>query len=219
LFVESKPRAPVVRRVDIAGIRPPRTNEFRHRVERTGAAPRSKPSKIVDAEPVYGGQCDTPAFPILPWIERAVFGAACFEPASIASQRTLRQTNCTDVPNAGQRAGGGKWKSMEKSEVPLAGRGNPRTSKERPDSMLMGAGKGSRRLGWLRYVMRSRSIELVVKIVPLEAKSDDFAYWQLQPPQERLAALEEIRRAVHGEELDLPIAKVVRVVNLEEPGM
>jgi len=68
--LEDKPQAPVVGRVDIVRGRSPRKNGSEHRDQRTGAAPSSQRSIFFDAEPVYGGQCDTPAFPPLPWIEK-----------------------------------------------------------------------------------------------------------------------------------------------------
>ena len=40
-------------------------------------------------------------------------------------------------------------------------------------------------------------IQKVVTIVPLGQQPSDFAYWQTRPPEERLAALEEIRREYH----------------------
>ncbi|MHC1782319.1 MAG: toxin secretion, membrane fusion protein [Anaerolineaceae bacterium] len=40
-------------------------------------------------------------------------------------------------------------------------------------------------------------IALVVKKVKLQQQGNDFAYWQSQPYEARLAALEEIRREYH----------------------
>jgi hypothetical protein len=40
-------------------------------------------------------------------------------------------------------------------------------------------------------------IQPSVNRVSLRALGSDFAYWQSQPPQARLAALEEIRREYH----------------------
>jgi len=40
-------------------------------------------------------------------------------------------------------------------------------------------------------------IEKVCKTINLKDKRSDFAYWQSQPPQARIDALEEIRREYH----------------------
>lgn len=45
--------------------------------------------------------------------------------------------------------------------------------------------------------MESRKIEKVVRKVRLEEQPSDFAYWQQQPYQARLAALEAIRQEYH----------------------
>lgn len=45
---------------------------------------------------------------------------------------------------------------------------------------------------------QQRTIQPVCRIVDLYDQPTDFAYWQSQPPEARLAALEEIRREVHG---------------------
>jgi hypothetical protein len=37
----------------------------------------------------------------------------------------------------------------------------------------------------------------VCRVVRLDSQETDFAYWQSQPPEARLAALEEIRREYH----------------------
>lgn len=44
---------------------------------------------------------------------------------------------------------------------------------------------------------RERTIEKVVVKTTLETPSRDFAYWQSQPPEARLEALEQIRREYH----------------------
>ncbi len=41
------------------------------------------------------------------------------------------------------------------------------------------------------------SIEIVVRKVRLGERKSDAAYWRAQPPEARLAALEEIRREYH----------------------
>ncbi len=43
-----------------------------------------------------------------------------------------------------------------------------------------------------------RTIRKVVRKVPLREQPSDFAYWQTQTYQARLAALEQIRREFHG---------------------
>jgi hypothetical protein len=45
---------------------------------------------------------------------------------------------------------------------------------------------------------KPREIVMVAKKVALHERQSDFAYWQSQEPQTRLAALEEIRREYHG---------------------
>jgi hypothetical protein len=59
-------------------------------------------------------------------------------------------------------------------------------------------------------------IAKVVTRVKLGEEESDFAYWQTQPPEARLAALEEIRREYHlwkygGEP---PFRKVVTIMNM-----
>ena len=44
------------------------------------------------------------------------------------------------------------------------------------------------------YIM---PMEKVVRKVTLQEQSSDFAYWQKQPYQRRLAALEQIRQEYH----------------------
>jgi hypothetical protein len=41
------------------------------------------------------------------------------------------------------------------------------------------------------------TIEKVVKIIKLGEQKPDSAYWRTRPPEERLAALEQIRREYH----------------------
>jgi hypothetical protein len=45
-----------------------------------------------------------------------------------------------------------------------------------------------------------RQIAPVVRKVPLKDQGSEFAYWLAQPPRDRLAALEEIRREYYGAE-------------------
>jgi hypothetical protein len=42
-----------------------------------------------------------------------------------------------------------------------------------------------------------RTLAKVVRKIPLNYRPTDFAYWQLQPYQARLAALEAIRQEYH----------------------
>ncbi len=44
---------------------------------------------------------------------------------------------------------------------------------------------------------KKREIEKIVAMTPIAEQVSDFAYWQSQPPQARLAALEQIRREYH----------------------
>ena len=46
---------------------------------------------------------------------------------------------------------------------------------------------------------QQRQIAKVVRIVRLAEQGTDFAYWQQQSYQVRLAALEELRREYYGE--------------------
>ncbi len=60
----------------------------------------------------------------------------------------------------------------------------------------------------------SKIVKVVTK-VKLGEEENDFAYWQTQSPEARLAALEEIRREYHlwkygGEP---PFRKVVTIIN------
>ena len=61
---------------------------------------------------------------------------------------------------------------------------------------------------------KTRSIAKVVKKVNLYDAENDFAYWQSQPPETRLAALEEMRREYQGlKEGEEPrIQKVVTIL-------
>jgi hypothetical protein len=47
---------------------------------------------------------------------------------------------------------------------------------------------------------RTRGIEKVYRKFDIHAQPSDFAYWQTQPYEKRLAALEEIRKEYHGGE-------------------
>ncbi len=50
----------------------------------------------------------------------------------------------------------------------------------------------------MEVITNPRTIVAVWRKVDLHSQPTDFAYWQSQPPAARLAALEEIRREVHG---------------------
>lgn len=50
--------------------------------------------------------------------------------------------------------------------------------------------------------MDRKPIQKVVRKVSLRKQSTDFAYWQEQPYEARLAALEEIRREYHQWQYD-----------------
>ncbi len=58
---------------------------------------------------------------------------------------------------------------------------------------------------------RNHSIALVVRKVRLEEQGNDFAYWQTQTYESRLATLEEIRCEYHGDVIE---QKIIRVLNL-----
>ena len=59
-----------------------------------------------------------------------------------------------------------------------------------------------------------RSIEKTYKKVKLQERRSDFAYWQSQPPEKRIAELERIRMEYHGwtEETRPRIQKVVTII-------
>jgi hypothetical protein len=62
---------------------------------------------------------------------------------------------------------------------------------------------------------RPRKIAGVVKKYRLDGQPSDFAYWQAQPPEARLAALEEIRREYIAWKYgtDPGFQRVCRIVN------
>ena len=43
-----------------------------------------------------------------------------------------------------------------------------------------------------------RGIAKIFRKIDLKNQSNDFSYWQTQPYEKRLAALEQIRREYHG---------------------
>ena len=59
-----------------------------------------------------------------------------------------------------------------------------------------------------------RTIVPVVRKVKLTEQTSDFAYWQTQPYEARLAALEEIRQAYYGwtDETEPRLQRVCRIV-------
>ncbi len=64
----------------------------------------------------------------------------------------------------------------------------------------------------------NRQIAKVVTKVKLGEKKTDAAYWRAQPIAARLAALEEIRREVHGwkEGKEPRMEKVVKIIRLKK---
>ncbi|MFZ2633238.1 MAG: hypothetical protein WA081_06925 [Desulfosalsimonadaceae bacterium] len=60
---------------------------------------------------------------------------------------------------------------------------------------------------------RTRTIEKVYRKIDIHAQPSDFAYWQTQPYEKRLAALEEIRREYH-EEKDASESRFQRVYRI-----
>jgi hypothetical protein len=64
------------------------------------------------------------------------------------------------------------------------------------------------------------SIAKVVRIVKLGEQKPDSVYWRTRPPEERLAALEQIRREYHGwKEGEEPrIEKVVTIIKMKDLG-
>ena len=59
-----------------------------------------------------------------------------------------------------------------------------------------------------------RTIALVVRKVKLTEQTSDFAYWQTQPYEARLAALNEIRQEYYGwtDETEPRLQRVCRIV-------
>ena len=59
-----------------------------------------------------------------------------------------------------------------------------------------------------------RTIAPVVRKVKLSEQSSDFAYWQTQPYEARLAALDEIRQDYYGwtDETEPRLQRVCRIV-------
>jgi len=49
----------------------------------------------------------------------------------------------------------------------------------------------------IKVMKTKRSVAPVVTKLPQAQKSSDFSYWQTRLPEERIAALEEIRREYH----------------------
>jgi hypothetical protein len=47
-------------------------------------------------------------------------------------------------------------------------------------------------------MLRKRNIELVVRSYSLGEEPSDLEYWLAQSPEDRIAAVEEIRREHHG---------------------
>jgi len=47
-------------------------------------------------------------------------------------------------------------------------------------------------------------------------RNDDLHYWLSRPPEERIAAVEHLRRQYYGNLVDLPIQKTVRVIQLKQ---
>lgn len=67
---------------------------------------------------------------------------------------------------------------------------------------------------------KKRQIALVYRKLHIDEQGSDREYWLSQPPSARLAALEEIRREVHGWNLgeEPGIEKVVTIVRLNKSG-
>ncbi len=59
-----------------------------------------------------------------------------------------------------------------------------------------------------------RTVEKVVQKFKIGEQPSDFAYWQTRTPQERLSALEKIRREWHAGSHDLEqgLQRVCRIV-------
>jgi len=60
----------------------------------------------------------------------------------------------------------------------------------------------------------TRSIEKVYRKYDIDRQPTDFAYWQTQPYEKRLAALEEIRREYHGglDDFKQRLQRVYRII-------
>lgn len=65
-----------------------------------------------------------------------------------------------------------------------------------------------------------RQIALVYRKMRIDEQGSDREYWLSQPPGARLAALEEIRREVHGWKLgeEPSVEKVVTIIKRNEAG-
>ena len=57
-----------------------------------------------------------------------------------------------------------------------------------------------------------RQIAQVVRKTNLREAQSDFAYWQSQPYEARISALEEIRREYHGNAPEPRLQRVYRIV-------
>lgn len=62
------------------------------------------------------------------------------------------------------------------------------------------------------------TIEKIVRKTTLEAQGNDFAYWQAQPYELRLATLERIRREYHAWKYDTEprLQRVLQLLNANE---
>lgn len=60
----------------------------------------------------------------------------------------------------------------------------------------------------------TRSIEKVYRKLDINRQPTDFAYWQTQPYEKRLAAVEEIRREYHGgtDDSEQRLQRVYRII-------
>ena len=60
----------------------------------------------------------------------------------------------------------------------------------------------------------TRSIEKVYRKFDMDRQPTDFAYWQTQPYEKRLAAIEEIRREYHGgtDDSEQSLQRVYRII-------
>jgi len=91
--------------------------------------------------------------------------------------------------------------------------------RNRIDSIILSLNNAQERRGGHAYdqdIKTSRVMQVVRK-APLKRGQSDLAYWQTQPYEARLAALEEIRREYHRWKYgaEPKFQRVYRIVNLK----
>ena len=61
-------------------------------------------------------------------------------------------------------------------------------------------------------MIKNHNIALVVRKVRLEDQGNDFAYWQTQTYESRLATLEKIRCEYHGNDTQSGLQRVLTIL-------